>query len=386
MNVMANSTKSAAAGTTKAPSPHGCAAQLKARAGDYYPGIDVNDVQVRLLRTSRRRYATLYEFELSSGETRRRILAKTPFSRRGGKPRDGQPQRPRLVPSTPGGEPALLEHRTLAAIQDGVSRLADPRFGAIRVLDLLADPYTIVMEKSGDVPLYRCLASARRTAHGAPCAKVAEAFRNTGAWLRQYHQWPPLEHTRPRAARRREVIKTIDQLTKYLHDAFPRQALLGQLRTSLAETARGLLPAHLPLGTSHGDFAPRNILVGAGHRVTVYDTRARWQAPIYEDLGYFLFALKASRLQVFTLGRVGMVQRLDDYQAEFIRGYFGDEPPPVACIRLFEGLTLLDKWVTLVHGWRTRRGAAKLAAAGQLAVFQRYASRYFDRLLPQLET
>ena len=56
-----------------------------------------------------------------------------------------------------------------------------------------------------------------------------------------------------------------------------------------------MLPADLPLGTSHGDYAPRNILVGAHGEVTVLDTLGRWRAPIYSDLGNFLFAIKAGR-------------------------------------------------------------------------------------------
>ncbi len=58
-----------------------------------------------------------------------------------------------------------------------------------------------------------------------------------------------------------------------------------------------VLPADLPL-VSHGDYAPRNILVGAHGEVTVLDTLGRWRAPIGSDLGNFLFAIKAGRAQM----------------------------------------------------------------------------------------
>jgi len=376
-------TKAAAPREQKVEWPEYYAAHLSEHASDYYPKLDSPHVNVCPVRKTQRRFAALHEFELTAAEFRRTIIAKTPCRRATGAPRHRKtPSRPRLVPSSPPDDAGLLEHRALSAIEERVERLGDPRFGAIRVLDLLHNPYTVVMEKSEDPSLHQLLVKGPR--RGEPNGDLALAFRNAGAWLRQSHRQPPLAHRQSRCESRADVLAAIERLTDYLRDARQGAAPLDRMQGRLAEAA-GSLPERLPLGTCHGDFAPRNILVGPRGRITVFDTRARWKAPIYEDLGYLFFELRASRTQICTLGMAGKPPRLESYQAEVVSGYFDDEPAPMRPIRLFEGLALLDKWVALVHAQRTARGFKKLARSSRLAVFSRFAGRYCDRLLRRLE-
>jgi aminoglycoside phosphotransferase (APT) family kinase protein len=103
------------------------------------------------------------------------------------------------------------------------------------------------------------------------------------------------------------------------------------------------LPEPLPTVVSHGDFAPRNILVDDAGRLAVIDLLARWQAPPYEDLAGFLVSLETSRVNTATRGLVfgRAVERLEP---AFLAGYFGSAPVPRRAIRLYELLLVLDKW------------------------------------------
>ena len=102
--------------------------------------------------------------------------------------------------------------------------------------------------------------------------------------------------------------------------------------TPVRNAARTALPNDLPLGTGHGDFAPRNILVGPDNQIAVLDTVSRWQVPVYEDVAGFLVALKASKSQVYGRRWLYDTRVLQDYEHRFLLGYFGQHALPVAAI------------------------------------------------------
>jgi hypothetical protein len=141
-----------------------------------------------------------------------------------------------------------------------------------------------------------------------------------------------------------DYIDALTTITDFLAKTLNRESFFKETAARMIETAREVLPDSLPLGLGHGDYAMRNILVGTNFRVTVLDTFAKWRAPVYEDIGYFLTDLKMSAPQVFSHGFAFRSNQLATYEQAFLKGYFGQDPIPYPTIRLYEGLALLDKW------------------------------------------
>jgi hypothetical protein len=136
----------------------------------------------------------------------------------------------------------------------------------------------------------------------------------------------------------------------------------------------------------HGDFAPRNILVGPGGRVSVLDTLGRWRAPAFEDIGNFLLAFKAHRLQVYSQGLFLSASRIKQYENQFLRGYFGDDPIPLASIRLFECLAALEKWSSVVHGHGQSRGLRGLGKRCLSLAWARHLRRTMAQLIQEIRS
>jgi Ser/Thr protein kinase RdoA (MazF antagonist) len=141
----------------------------------------------------------------------------------------------------------------------------------------------------------------------------------------------------------------------------------------------------LPLGLTHRDFAPHNVLVSPEGRVTVFDTDAQWHAPVYADLAHFLVALKLSSPQICSAGSYLDARTLANYEKEFLRGYFGDTPPPTDAIRLFECVWVLEWWVSLAHYRHSAKGVRRALRWCQLHFCSRYLMRYVRNIVVQLD-
>jgi aminoglycoside phosphotransferase (APT) family kinase protein len=139
------------------------------------------------------------------------------------------------------------------------------------------------------------------------------------------------------------------------------------IETGIAATR--LLPDPLPTVITHGDFAPRNILVDPAGRMAVIDLLARWQAPPFEDLAGFLVALQTSRANAATRGLV-FGRTIERLEPAFLGGYYGSEPVPRDAIRVFELLLLLDKW--------SARSIRNRTLGGVRRVRERLIDSHFD--------
>jgi hypothetical protein len=277
------------------------------------------------------------------------------------------PDRPRVAPVLSARERIESEHAALCAIESRLRGRGDPRFGCIRVLDFLPEERALISERAADPPLKQLLAAAHRLSAPRRGRRLFDALRSAGAWLRQYHQLPPLEHTFSRGASRESFADSLVRLQDYLL-ASGAPAPLAELALDLARRARVVLPAELPLGTCHGDLAPRNVLVGSEGRVTLLDTRAAWLAPIYEDLAYFGVSLRTAKVQLYSGGQFFRRAFLQELEAALLEGYFGAEPPPLPVLKLFRVQLLLDRWASLLHAERKPgiAAAARRAAAHRL--------------------
>lgn len=347
------------------------AAFLESRAADYHPELRGRTVRSRLERASLRPFSELYEFTVSSGATARRLLVKLPFPNRARPP--AAADRPRLYWPVAPELLAPLEHATMRHIEEHFSQLNHPQFGCVRVLDLLRGPDAIVMEKVEGTVL-RSSAVASSAPQRDNCAAVA-AFENAGRWLRQFHQLPNLPHTRPRTSTRDDFVV----MTNRFADYFPTVGAppwMASVCEFLMRDSESALPQDLPLGLAHGDFAPRNVIVSSGARVTVLDTLARWRAPIYEDLALFLLSLQLSRGSRAFLS--GDSNRLTTLSRAFLSGYGGDAECEWPVLRLYILQALLDRGCSYVSARSVRNPVAGLTRRCKLHILRRIAKSYMS--------
>ncbi|WP_164100508.1 phosphotransferase [Candidatus Laterigemmans baculatus] len=325
------------------------------------------------------------------GEAEHRILVKQPSAQKPSTQKRSAAEpvaddRPRLFPKAQPEWKSRFEFRAMSAIEQHVAGLDDPRFGAVRVLELLPDQQSLVLEKVSEKSLGRWLfwASLRPSRH-APGGPLDQALRNAGAWLRRYHELPALEHTQPRGGSREEFLDPLARLCEFLARA-TRDGSLARLGLELTARATAILPPRFPLGLGHGDYAPRNVLAGPTGRIRVIDTLARWRAPIYEDLSQFLTALKASAPQVLSHGLLCRPQLAAHFERQFLSGYFEGDRIPLDRIRLFECLTLMERWAAMTYRFHEARGWKRLAKGGRAVWSKRFLHDRITHLLAETRT
>jgi len=278
-------------------------------------------------------------------------------------------------------ERSRLEHATLAAIHGHFTGLGDPRFGTIRPLDTLDDHLAMIMERATGVSLRDILVRSGLTRVRAGRPDPSSGLANAGAWLAHYHRQLETGHAATRRATRDEFLASVRNLTEYLGLARDRPFFFGRLAGSIGKLAGEVLPPSFPLGLGHGDFAPRNVLVEPSGRVTILDTLGRWRIPIYEDLAYFLVGVKSLGVQVVSMGRALGPQRVGDWEGAFLQGYFGQDGPPIAPIRLFEIESILARWASAAHRWRQARGVGRVRRRVELMLKDRFFGRLVSTLL-----
>lgn len=364
--------------------------RVAARAPTYFPKLDAQALRIHLIRETCRTYSAFYEFRVSDHARSHGIVVKIPYLASPGADSDGESiesQRPRLFGLVDPRQMAEFEFASLTAIQRHIERIGDPRLGAIRPLELLRNPNSVVMEQNSDAGFRLVHLAARRFAIrriGIPFSPD-EALGNAGRWLRAYHQLPPLPHTSDRMATRGEFIAAMAEQIGYLIDHGVNKAFLRSVRSETEKLALRALPDELDLATSHGDYAPRNLLVGRENQVTALDTLARWRAPRFEDVASFLVGLRAPGAQVVSAGLAYKRATLRRFESLFLKQYFAGGHVPLVAIRLFEGLLLLDRCSAFVHRAEAARGKRRLYATWRLATLRRFLFQYYRDLFRELE-
>ena len=364
-------------------------AHLTANAAAYYPDLAEGSVEAVLLDVESRSASVLYRFELRGGQSRYPVLVKVPLLRReshndvNGNSRNKN--RPRLVTLTPAHEKVRLEYLALCEIQQYFDGLGDPRFGAIRAHDFIPEHQALVMEALQARPLTDRLSREHSFRVQRQRPALDTLFRNSGAWLHAYHRLPKTHDVSTRHETRSDFIAALGEYADFLAAETGNRAMFDSISARATRLAHHLLPEKLPLGLAHGDYSMRNILVGPGERVTVIDTLAKWRAPIYEDIAYFLVQLKTNKLQVMTQGLAFEREQLQRYEAAFLEGYFDGEPVPREAIQLFEVLLLLDKWSVYPGQGSGGRSIRQMRERALARLASRYLGRSVMGLLDALE-
>lgn len=313
---------------------------LRAHAGRYWAGSGAS-ATVSLSRMHERPAARLYWYRVNLASGPRSVVVKVP-----GNPADlgieGSHGRPRLAAPPDLSNKYAREHQALELLDRHFNAVSDSRFGAVPILDHVKALRAIVMEEVVGAQMNRLFMRLGRLSPSRPSDLVRVAVENTGAWLREYHNLG-IPETETRQPRRADVLDLVHRYCDHLEDRVqnPHFADLFQVVRAAANRA---LPDELPLGLNHGDFAMRNVVVGPEGRVSVFDTLALWRSPIYEDIAKFLLAMRFVRPQVYSHGLAFSETQLQVAEGWLLRGYFGDDPVPIASIRIYRLLLLLDKW------------------------------------------
>ena len=321
------------------------ATHLRAHVNRFFPDLDTSTTTVRLTDHVVRRYSQLLQYEVADASVVFRVIYKIPFSLQDTMTaRTTIGERPRLFPIVCPVSNGLREYRALKSLQQHYSSLKDCRFGAISVFDLIESPFVVVMQKCPDPDLKLLLKRSTRFHRIRNKETLNQAFENTGAWLREFHKLPTLEHTEQRHEDRSCFVDSVKRFAEGLSQQTGNRSLFHDISQRLAESAQRILPVKLPCAIIHGDFAPRNILVRADSRVTVFDTQRRWRAPLYEDLAYLLISIKAPGPQVRSQGVLFKRSQLASWESAFLNGYFLNTRIPLATVRLYECLLTLEWW------------------------------------------
>lgn len=328
---------------------------IREHALGYFPELSAQTLSVTLTGVDQRPWSVLLRYRVADSAATYPVLVKirqqdkARLARRA----SSRPNRRIVDPE----EAYWMEYAAMKVIYDHFSTLNDPRFGAIRVLDALPEIGAIIMIESHDPDLRPLFARRNRIGYLFRRDKLYDVFRNAGGWLRAFHAMPLDTYVKRRDATRDDYERNIDELTAYLLRHVGELPALRRVQRGLDTSA---LQDNLPLARGHGDYSLRNILVGEHKRVTGIDTLARWEIPIYEDIGYFLVRLHTNRVQVFSRGLAYSPQWIARCEEEFLGGYFPTECVPTQAIALFQILALLDQWAAVIEPClrRSSRGAS----------------------------
>jgi hypothetical protein len=250
----------------------------------------------------------------------------------------------------------LLEWAGLEAIEQACGDTTG--LGVVRPLLLMRDHAGLVMSFVDAPTLRSTVLGLSRLRRGGRLEDAVAGCTLAGRWLRAFQERAG-ESDRPvRQGTREEVTDRLLAYGEFLGSrAWRRVAEAGvQLVTEL-------FPHDLPLAVGHGDFAPRNMLLGDG-RLTVIDPLPRWQVPVYDDLCRFLVGIRLIGGQVHTHGLAissGAIGALEEAAVAAYLAPDADRSP----LRVYQLLILMDKWTAMrdnprrdVPGRLARRSAA----------------------------
>jgi aminoglycoside phosphotransferase (APT) family kinase protein len=308
-------------------------AELRPRVAEWYPGSD-NAPQLEVLNVDSRVVTDVIRIRV----TRTGAAPTTLIVKAGAEVEPTESDRPRLVPMIESAERRPLEFEALRTLEARLAEVGDEAFAAVRPLAILPESTALVMEEFDGQPLHRFL--VRRPFLATPTLRPLAMARAAGRWLRILHDTQPTTQV-VRQGTREEVADAFAAFGSYLATEVRSSDLDRIVGVGVAATR--LLPDPLPTVITHGDFAPRNILVDRAGRLAVIDLLARWQAPPFEDLAWFLVALDTSRANAATRG-LFFGRTIERLEPAFLSGYYGSEPVPRDAIRVYELLLLLDKW------------------------------------------
>lgn len=369
---------------------------LSQRATTYFPELVGLTPQVRLLACRKLQFSWIRDYAIAVGNAssrgprahaERRVVVKVPRApRRVDTPDDPlAAARPRLIPPVALEREPALEFGALTAIASYVAKVNDRRLRAVQVLDLI-DRRAIVYGANLEPTLRAQLKRFRRWHLRGRGPELTAAFRNSGVWLRTLHGMRSACSPGSDCSTRDDAVALARRYGKHLAALTGGDAAWEGLADRMADWAANALPDALPQAVLHGDFAPHNLFVGPGCRVAAFDTLLSLRAPVYVDIAWFLFTLKAQPPWNWGADWVIRVRDLATFEDAFLDGYFDGDLVPRGTVQWFELLVLLDKWTSMAHRLRRATGAGRLAKRCRSWLEEQFFRRYRHDLVVDLES
>lgn len=364
------------------------AAEARANADAWFAELNARRVRVRFLSTAARPRCFMHRVELDDGQVQRTVAVKVRHSHPGLRRLDKFEGRPVLTPerTLSDRETGKREYDGLRTIVDAVGATGDGRFGVLRPLAWMPQQSAIVMDFVEEPTLRALLLRTARTRPGSSPPMSETPWLNAGAWLRIFH-----EHETAltlgmanRLETRTQVAEMYRSFTSFLVDAGGSSPLLHRLDDMAWDLTAAALPEQLPVVPGHGDFVANNLFTGPAGAVTGFDPLTLWRVPKYQDLGTLAVGIRILPLQAATRGLALPTEQLDRYERALLHGYFGSDDVPLAAIRAYQLLVLLDRWSDLVskqvHGSTVRQRLRDL----RVRMATRHCLSEAGRLLSQL--
>jgi aminoglycoside phosphotransferase (APT) family kinase protein len=352
---------------------------IETNALRYFPGLASERIAVRPQWSKQRDNAQIYGLSVSTAGGEADVVVKVRHPRGASHPDDEE-----LMPAVGDEFKLSYEYDALAAIEAQIGSREDPRFGAVRVLDLIPELGAFVMEAAPGQNLGSTFDEVLLRDGDPLSDELLVAARNTGAWLRACHGLPPMPQTEERSIRREAFLASLESLLEGAACDRWGHVDASELADRLFGVAAAVLPEELPAGVLHGDFRAGNVLADPKGRVFVIDTFANWRGPIYADLGHFLYQLALPPRWLSRKPSPRRLAALGSLEDEFLSGYFDEARVPIAAIRLFEAQALLYRWSRAARAarWPGREGWAKRA---RLRVKTRFFQDRLARILSDLD-
>ena len=366
----------------------GLSSQLTARAGRYFPDLADRSVDAKVVWSSRRQRSSLYRFALIAGDVRHDVLAKVTFERPSAqvdRMTAMEPYRPRLVPPTAREVKHEFEYRAAKAAHDHFEAAGDSRLTVVRPLDHLPELHALVVEFVEETTLHDLIVQTSRLRPSSARPELEPLFRCAGAWLRGFHAISAVAAD-PLRSTADELAAWFEEVTRFLAGAtVAGNRPFARMRAVTSARIPELFAGGLPLALGHGDFAPRNIFAAPGGQIQVFDTLARYRVPVYEDLAHFRVALRTAALPMASFGLAFKPGQLERYERELVAGYFGDVAVPEAALAVFDLLTLVEKWASVVVTPRTREPRGRLSWTAYRALAEPQLRRRARALVRTIE-
>lgn len=364
------------------------AAEARAHADAWFPELDARRVGVRFVSTAARPRCFLHRVELDDGQVQRTVAVKVRHSQPGLRRLDKFEGRPVLNPerTLSDEETAKREYDGLRTIADAVSSAGDERFGVLRALAWLPQQSAMVMDFVEEPTLRALLLRTARTRPRRTSPMSEAPWLNAGAWLRTFH-----DHETPltlamgsRLGTSTQVGEMYRAFTSFLLDVIGSVPLLRRLDDMAVDLAAAAFPEELPVVPGHGDFVANNVFTGQAGTVTGFDPLTLWRVPRYQDLATLSVGIRILPLQAATQGLALPREQLDRYERALLHGYFAPGEVPLAGVRAYQLLVLLDRWSDLVskqvHGGAARRRLRDLRVRTATSHCHREAGRLLSQL------
>ncbi|MCH8829232.1 MAG: phosphotransferase, partial [Planctomycetes bacterium] len=247
--------------------------RLIRRSGSYFDNSDAETTVIADTVVHNYRFSTIYSADIVAGKTSHRVIVKVPRNSDRDLATARVDDRPRLVPLMTPREEAKHEFAAMKHIHRHFSSHNTAEIRSVRPLDFCPRDGAVILE-AVDAPTLHDLLQ-----RDGESDEYAAIFSNSGRWLRALHDLPLPDDCRSRDETRRDYLGNVARYTAFLRTHGVDCRFLQTVEDSLTPLCDQFLPLQLPLGLSHGDFAPHNLFAFADGSVAAFDPLGHWQVP-----------------------------------------------------------------------------------------------------------